>query len=141
MKISVVERRWAHLIFDTIFPRNAHPNLQLGAEDCDIEGYLDEVSRVWPAFSLLALRATLLFVILATPFVLRRPRSFAAASPADRERVLDVLYSSPIYYIRGLVVLMKALAGILYGSDPAVRATLLRGHARSLTVLTAGGAR
>jgi hypothetical protein len=128
MKFSALERRWIADIFDTMYPRNADPRLPLGVRDCDIEGYLDEIEKRWPAFSLFGYRATVIIIGLASIALLRTWRTFHQLGPDERVKVLASIYASRFYVVRQLVILLKASAGIIYGSEPRVRQQLMRGE-------------
>ena len=127
MKISAIERRWVHEVFDTMYPAGADPRVPLGVRDCDVDGYLDEIQRVWPAFSLIGFRATVIVIALSSIVLLGTWRTFHRLTSDERIRVLEKLYASRFYVVRQLVILIKASAGIVYGSTAGVRKHLLRG--------------
>jgi hypothetical protein len=127
MKLSTLERRWVHEEFDTMYPPGADPRVPLGARDCDIDGYIDDVERQWPTFSIVGFRVTVVIIAVASIFLLGTWRTFHRLTTAERLRVLEKLYVSRFYVVRSLVILIKASAGILYGSSPRVRQHLLRG--------------
>jgi hypothetical protein len=128
MKFSALERRWIADIFDTMYPRDADPRLPLGVRDCDIDGYLDGIEKQWPAFSLFGYRATVIVIGLASIMLLGTWRTFSLLTPDERIKVLASIYASRFYVVRQLVILLKASAGIVYGSEPRVRAQLMRGN-------------
>ena len=95
-----------------------------GIEDMDLEGYLDRYQResaplMWAGF----VAGTILFHLtpLFTVFV---PLPAFMLTAAARERHAQKLVSSPIYYVRQPVFLVKMVAGLLWGADPAVRTAL-----------------
>jgi hypothetical protein len=128
MKMTRFERRWAHAALDAMFPRNAHPKLPLGAADLDVDGYLDDLAEAWPLFAFLGLRAAFALISFARIVVLRTFRSYHRLTLEQRVRVLDAMYASSNYIVRGAVVLVKATGGIFYGSEDAVRLALAPGH-------------
>jgi hypothetical protein len=127
MKFSALERRWIVDIFDTMYPRSSDPTLPLGVRDCDIKGYLDDIEKRWPSFSLFGYRATVVVIGLASIVLLRTWRTFHRLTTDERLKVLTAIYASRFYVVRQLVILLKASAGIVYGSEPRVRQQLLHG--------------
>ncbi|MEI8257885.1 MAG: hypothetical protein WCJ30_19590 [Deltaproteobacteria bacterium] len=125
--LSELERRWAHEIFDAIYPAGVDPRLPYGVRDCDIDGYLDECMATWPMLTIIGFRATVFAVGLASIVLLRTWRTFSRLSTDERVRVLTMLYANNLYVVRQLVILMKVTAGIVYGSTPKVRAPLMLG--------------
>jgi hypothetical protein len=105
----------------TFYPRSARFP---GIEDMDIDGFLERYRResapiMWAGFVL----GTLLFQLtpLFTVFV---PLPAFMLTAAARERHAQRLASHPLYYVRQPVFLVKMVAGLLWGSDPAVRGAL-----------------
>ncbi len=127
MKFTALERRWLVDIFDTMYPAGVDPRVPLGVRDCDLDGYLDEIERIWPRFSLFGYRLTIIVIGLASIVLLRTWRTFHRLTTAERERVLASIYASRFYVVRQLVILLKASAGIVYGSEPRVRTLLMHG--------------
>lgn len=95
-----------------------------GIEDLALEEFLLRFQResaplMWLGFVL----GTLLFH--ATPlFTVGVPAPAFMLSPALRERHAQRLSSHRVYYLRQSVFLVKMVAGLLWGADPAVRAGL-----------------
>jgi hypothetical protein len=111
----------ARSAMETFYPRSeAFP----GLADMDVDGYLRRYAResaplMWAGFVL----GTLVFHL--TPlFTVYLPLPAFALSAATRERHAQRLVSHPIYYVRQPVFLVKMVAGLLWGADPAVRAKL-----------------
>ena len=127
MKLSTLERRWVHEVFDTMYPPGADPRVPFGVRDCNIDGYIDDLQVHWPALSVISFRATVIIIAISSIFLLGTWRTFHRLTTAERLRVLEKLYVSRFYVVRSLVILIKASAGILYGSSPRVRQHLLRG--------------
>jgi hypothetical protein len=92
-----------------------------GLEDMPVDAYLARYKRecapiMWLGFVL----GTLFFH--ATPlFTVFIPLPAFMLSAATRERHAQRLTSHPWYYVRQPVFLVKMIAGLLWGSDPAVR--------------------
>jgi hypothetical protein len=121
------ERRWARAAFETIFPGPERGTLPLGIGDMDLDGFLDETLKSVPFEPAVGLRLAIWILALAPLFVLGRLATLASLSFEDRERVVARIAASPIYPVRSMVVMMKAIGALLYCGDPRVR-PLMMGH-------------
>ncbi|MDO9015431.1 MAG: hypothetical protein Q8S73_06925 [Deltaproteobacteria bacterium] len=95
-----------------------------GIEDMDLDAYIAQYRRecaplMWAGFVL-----GTVFFHLTPLFTVYLPLPAYALSDEDRERHAQRLVSHPIYYVRQPVFLLKMVAGLLWGADPAVRARL-----------------
>lgn len=125
MAITSLERRWLLLVFDAILPADACPELPIGARDIPLDRFARDFFAVTPALQSLGLRLALWALVLVfTPLVLRRPRTFAGATPDERRRVLDRLAQSRIYSLRELPALLKLIASMGFFGHPEVQRRL-----------------
>lgn len=125
--ITKPEVRVARATFEAIFPSNASKRLPVGIADGDIEGYLQDITESWQLLPVLTLRAALFLVAFSAIFLAPSLRPFHQLPEKTRLKVLTKLYESNNYFIRQLVVMLKAVGGLLYGA--MIRPTLAPGHA------------
>lgn len=95
-----------------------------GIDEMPLDDHLERFRRecaplMWLGFVL----GTLLFHV-TPPFTVGVPAPAFALSPATRERHAQRLVSHRVYYLRQSVFLLKMVAGLRWGADPAVRARL-----------------
>ena len=119
------ELRWARAAFETIFPENATARLPMGIARLDVEGFLSDVRARSPLDAALGLRIAIWIVALAPIVVLRRFATIASLSRPERERVMRALLASPVYGVRQLVLLLKAIGALLYAGAAPVRTSIL----------------
>lgn len=105
----------------TFYPRS---ELFPGIEDMALDAYLARFRResaplMWVGFVL-----GTLFFHLTPLFTVFIPLPAFLLSAATRERHAQRLTAHPVYYLRQPVFLVKMVAGLLWGADPAVRARL-----------------
>jgi hypothetical protein len=124
-RLARFEQRWARAAFETLFPSDTCAALPEGIAACDIEAYMNDLrgSISWEAS--LGLRVAVWMVALSPLWVLRRLTTIASLARADRERVLTSLLASRTYFVRQLVVLLKAMGALLYAGAPNVRERIL----------------
>ncbi len=127
MTITHIERRFAHTIFDTIFPAGAHPDLPDGIVDVGLDWYLDDLPKHFPPMSFLVFRLALVFVALTPLFTVGRPRTIHGLDPEARLVHIGRLHHARWYLVRQMVVMIKALGSIHYFSQHAVRRRVLHG--------------
>jgi len=125
--LTQFELRWARAALEAMYPSGACAALALGIGALDIEGFLADARSRAPAEAAFGLRVAIWIVALAPLFILRRARTIATIPQGDREVVLRALLRSPIYFVRQLVVFLKAMGGLLYGGAAPVRAMILGG--------------
>jgi hypothetical protein len=118
MKLSRIERRWAHAVCETIYPGGALPH---GVADMNLDGFLDDVLAGVPFESAIGLRAAFFLIAFAPLFIIGRFAMFTSLGAEDRERVLKALATSNVYALRGTVIAIKAVLSLLYCGDPRVR--------------------
>jgi hypothetical protein len=95
-----------------------------GIDERPLDAYLARFKResaplMWAGFVL-----GTLFFHLTPLFTVFIPLPAFALPASTRERHAQRLSSHRIYYVRQPVFLLKMIAGLLWGSDPAVRARL-----------------
>lgn len=151
--LTSMEIRWVGAALSAFFPSADRGSLPVGIESLDVGAHFRQVFALAPLEPVLGLRLAIWLVALAPIFVLRRARTIAGLSHADREKVMTALLASPIYAVRQLVIALKAIGALLYCAAPEVRdavvkvrsgASLVRLHARAIDTsektLTAQGA-
>ncbi len=124
MKLASFESRWAEAAMQAIFPGSRDMGLS-DIRAMNVTGFLRELMVHLPWKAALGLRLAVWLVALAPWFVLQRLATIAQLSPADRERIVAVLVSSPSYAIRSLVLILKAMGALLYAADHGVRARMM----------------
>jgi hypothetical protein len=125
MKLFAFEKRWGRAAFAGMYPVGAHPRIDVDIEALDVPAYLDELWDILPLKPAMGVRVTLWILGLAPLFVLGRFATLWQLGPAERERTVVKLLASPTYFVRQLVLLMKALAALLFLSSPRVRDQIL----------------
>jgi hypothetical protein len=120
MTLARFERRWAEAAMVAIFPGSVEMGLA-GIGAMPIEPFLREVMCTLPFRAALGVRLAVWLVAVAPWFLLRRFATIAGLGQADRERVVAALVASPVYAVRSLVLLLKAIGALLYADDDRVR--------------------
>ncbi len=115
------ERRWAHATLDTLFPGPDRGALPLGIADMNVDGFLDETLAAVPFEAAIGLRLAFWIIGLAPLFAIGRLATIASLDPVDRLRVLRAISASPVYVIRSMVMMVKAVASLFYCGDRRVR--------------------
>lgn len=115
------ERRWAHATLDTLFPGPDRGALPMGIEEMDVDGFLDQTLREVPFEAGLGLRIAFWIIGLAPLFAIGKLATIASLEPADRIRVLRAISASPVYVIRSMVMMVKAIGSLFYCGDRRVR--------------------
>lgn len=123
MRLLSFERRWLRVVFEAIYPADAHPALPLGARDAPVDALLTEFEQCAPFDAGAGLRAAAWLVWFA-PVVLAPFRTFGGLDPAARAEVLDRLGRSPFYVLREVPMLLKMVGGFAYGALPDVQRAL-----------------
>lgn len=120
--LSPREERIALAAFEAIFPSGASQRLDIGSADVDMRAYLLDVVAVYPPRLRRGLRA-LFWLLEATALVLHG-KSFSSLSLDTRERLLLRLYTSRIYWLRYVALMLKTVAALGYFGFPEVRERL-----------------
>jgi hypothetical protein len=123
--LTRLERRWAHAILDTLFPGPDRGALPAGILDMDVDGFLDETFQRVPFEASLGLRAAFWIIGLAPLFMIGKLATIASLEPKDRLRVLLAMNASPVYLLRGLVMMVKAIGALFFCGDARVRPTIV----------------
>ena len=123
--LTHVERRWAHATLDTLFPGPERGALPLGIEEMDVDAFLDDTFRRVPVEAAVGLRAAFWVIALAPLFVIGRLATIASLHPADRLRVVSAISASPVYMLRSLVMMVKAIGALFYCGDARVRPSIV----------------
>jgi hypothetical protein len=125
MKLFAFEKRWGRAAFSGMYPAGAHPRIQGDIDTMDVPAYLDELWDILPLKPAMGVRVTLWILGLAPIFVLGRFATLWQLGATEREQTVVKLLASPTYVVRQLVLLMKALAALLFLSSPSVRDQIL----------------
>ncbi|WP_394838555.1 hypothetical protein LVJ94_16780 [Pendulispora rubella] len=123
--LTRMEMRWAYAVFGAIFPSGASERLPLGICDLDLETYLTQIRSRAPYRSALGLRVAIWVIALAPMFVLYRACTIMSLDTASRETLLKKMLASPVYVVRQLVMLLKAVGAVLYAGTPSVNQAIL----------------
>ncbi|WP_394849102.1 hypothetical protein LZC95_16840 [Pendulispora brunnea] len=123
--LTRMEMRWAYAAFGAIFPSGASQRIPLGICDLDLETYLTQIRSRVPYRSALGLRVAIWVIALAPMFVLCRACTIMSLDSASRETLLRKMLASPVYVVRQLVMLLKAVGAVLYAGTPAVNQAIL----------------
>ncbi len=118
MSLTKMERNWARVVFETMFP--SIDARVPGADSMDTGAALDDVCRTVPSRVALGLRVALWIVVLA-PLALLKVRTLPGLDAATRESVVLTLLSSRLYFVRQLTLLLKAFGALMFVSAPGVR--------------------
>lgn len=124
--LTRTERVWVAEIWDAIFPRGAHPTLQVGIRDMDVDGFVTELERTMPRHWMLGFRAAIVLIALGPLVFLGRLCTIRGLDRDARLRLLDRMSRCGVYVIRQLSVLLKMAGAMLYGRAPEVRRVVLR---------------
>ncbi|MGH7281296.1 MAG: hypothetical protein ACRELY_07225 [Polyangiaceae bacterium] len=108
-----------------IFPKNAHAELTVGAEDLEVRRYFAELIARSSTRVAFALRLGILFCMLSPLFVLRRFATLRSLDVSDRQKAIEALAYSPIYAVRQLVLLIKVHVAMVFGAHPIARAVMM----------------
>lgn len=130
--LTKLESRWARGAFGAIFP--ASGPAKIGICDLDVEAFVSEVRSATSFKSALGIRAAIWIVAFAPLFVLGKFRTIAGLDQASRELVVGSLLGSPIFFVRQLTMLLKAIGALLYAGAPAVRRIMIPPPAEALGV-------
>jgi hypothetical protein len=124
-RLTNTERRWAHAVFDAVFPGPERGALPLGIESMDLDGFLDQTLATVPFEAAIGLRLSLWVMALAPLFILRKLATIASLSPDERMRVLAAINASPVYALRSTVMMVKAIGALFYCGDRRVRPAIV----------------
>ena len=122
-QLTKTERTWCITAFDTIYPGVDEGTAMPRAE---VDQYVRDVCTTVPFKAFLGLRIATWLVALAPLFVLGRLATIRGLARAEREKLVARLASSRIYTIRQLVMILKAVGGMLYAARPAARARIMK---------------
>lgn len=104
-----------------IFPPNgALP----GLESVDLDGFLVDFHGDAPLLMRIALSLSVVVFVLSTPLTLYLPWPSLWLPQGLRERHMSRLAQHPIYVVRQTMTMLKMIAGMAWGQDPAIRAHL-----------------
>lgn len=101
----------------------ATPDLP-GVEDCDPDGFLQQLAEEAPFRLRLGIFAGALLFHALPLFVVFVPLPAFLLPAGLRDRYAMKVASHPLYLVRQLIFLVKFAGGLCWGRDPAVRARL-----------------
>ena len=95
-----------------------------GLDQVDVDAFLVNFSRDAPFLMRLALFLSVMVYIFSTPLTVFVPWPALWLPRGLRARHTARLASHPIYVVRQTMTMLKMIAGMAWGQDPAVRARL-----------------
>ena len=95
-----------------------------GLDQVDVDGFLVNFSRDAPFLMRLALFLSVMVYIFSTPITVFVPWPALWLPRGLRARHTARLATHPIYVVRQTMTMLKMVAGMAWGQDPAVRARL-----------------
>ena len=114
--------RWlTHKVLLEILPPNgALP----GLESVDLKTFLSDFNRDAPLLMRVALFLSVMIFIFSTPITIFVPWPSLWLPKGARERHTIRLANHPIYVVRQTMTMLKMVAGMAWGQDPAIRERL-----------------
>jgi hypothetical protein len=117
------------LVLDTLLPSHVHPTLTTGLLDAGFDDFWSAFERTAPPTPRRAFRAAVLAATWLAPVLIGRLPPLGRHDRPTRERALAALGASRVPLLRQLMLVLKMLASLAYGADPAVRQVV--GYPRS----------
>jgi acyl-CoA reductase-like NAD-dependent aldehyde dehydrogenase len=105
-KLLPIERRWAELLYDAVYPANADQRFGERARGADLVADLDDMLENLAPLAAVGLRAAFWFHAAAPLLLYGKP--LTAMSQEERLALIERIGSSNIYLLRQLGVLLKA---------------------------------
>jgi len=113
--------RQSRLVLDTLLPSGAHPDMKYGVFDTGFEAFWSDFERAALPSLRWGFRAALFAATWIAPLLILRPPPLTLYDRPTRERALAAMESSPTYFLRQMMVLLKTTVCFCYGADPSVR--------------------
>ncbi len=110
------------IVVDTLLPAGAHPALARGALDAGFASFLEDFDRDAPVRFRQGFRIGVVAATWVAPVLIGRVPPLALYRRETRERALAAM--SKWYLLRQLMVVLKTVVALCYGSDPEVRAVI-----------------
>jgi len=101
-----------------LYPRT---ELMPGADDCDLDAFLDRFRREASPIVWIGIVAGALLFHLSPVFTVGVPLPAFALSPEKADLHADRIANSSIYLVRQSIFLVKFAAGMAWGAHPRVR--------------------
>jgi hypothetical protein len=101
-----------------LYPRTASLP---GAEDCDLDPFLERFRRESPPLLWLGIVLGSIVFHLTPVFTVGVPLPAPFLSPELADKHAERIGNSPIYLVRQTVFLVKLAAGFVWGAHPSVR--------------------
>jgi hypothetical protein len=124
--LSRWELAWAGAAFAGLFPRGAHAELPLGADDVAIAPEIQSLLSAAPSRAVWGVRVAIVLCALAPIVLLGRLRTIAGLDAPAKTRVMATLLASSLYPVRQLALLLKMMGSFAFARAPEVRAVMLR---------------
>ena len=118
------------IVFDTLLPAVGDPTLPDGVLTAGLPGTFAEFHGAADARMRASVRLALLAATWIAPLLIHRVPPIGRHERAVRELALEAMAGSRHLVLRQLLVLLKILAGMAYGSSPEVRERLGYGRGR-----------
>ena len=114
--------RWLtrKVLLEILPPHGALP----GLESVDLDAFLRGFSRDAPLLMRIALVLSVMIFIFSTPITIFLPWPSLWLPKAARDRHTARLANHPIYLVRQTMTMLKMVAGMAWGQDPAIRERL-----------------
>lgn len=114
--------RWLtrKVLLEILPPKGALP----GLESVDVNTFLRDFTRDAPLLMRVALFLSVMVFIFSTPITLFLPWPALWLPKSARARHTVRLANHPIYVVRQTMTMLKMVAGMAWGQDPAIRERL-----------------
>ena len=95
-----------------------------GIEETGLDGFLRQYNREAPLLMRVGLTLSSIVFILSPLLTVGIPLPVVFLSQSLKEKHANKLANHPIYLVRQTVLLLRLVAGLCWGKDPAVRAAM-----------------
>lgn len=111
----------AHVVLDTLLPPHAHPSLPRGLFDAGFESFYQNFVRTANGTLRQGFQIALFAAIWISPLLIHRIPPITLHARETRERALAAMESSPFYFLRQMMLILKNVAALCYGANRGVR--------------------
>ena len=96
----------------------------VGVDRMEVVPFLRQFNRDTPLLMQVALSASVLVFLLSPLLTIGVPLPAPWLSKANQQKHLEKLAGHPVYLLRQTMMMIKTVAGLLWGADPQVRKSL-----------------
>jgi hypothetical protein len=114
----------SRLVLNTLLPPEAHPKLPSGVMQAGFDVFWQDFERTALPRLRWSVRAALFAAAWIAPLLIGRLPPLSRHSQPVREEALDAMGVSRLPLVRQVFALLKTIASLCYGANPAVRAAL-----------------